>query len=410
MILKHADQLYNRRVTKAASALVLRLPFFGYLLFGSTVKVLGENIQTMATDGASVFCGIEFTKKEHFDIVMFGLLHELIHIYFNHAGRRENRDKKRWNIAIDIYTNGQCAELLADSDGKPWPIPKKFIQWQDWAKGLTCEQIYLVLDKQDQETAGSSDQYLPKGGEPGDEVSEGTDILPPPKPEHGKPAGGDPQDAQDFQDAFRQDVAHAKALADKSPLAKPLPTSVVDRMTKIMRPTLPWGSLVRGQISSDLGWDEATYAPPKMRYLPAKIILPQTRSVKERILLLGIDISTSVTDELIKIFISNVEAASTRATEICIVSFDAVVRDHFRTKRPRDIFKHVKFVSGHHTHTSAIGLFDIAKTVKPSAICILTDGHIRIPEEPVRNTTFVIPEGGNILPWGKTFVMEHPWR
>jgi uncharacterized protein with von Willebrand factor type A (vWA) domain len=110
-----------------------------------------------------------------------------------------------------------------------------------------------------------------------------------------------------------------------------------------------------------------------MKYYP--IILPQTRTVKERILLLGVDISASVTDELIKIFISNVEAAAQRATEIVVVTFDAVVREEYRTKRPRDIFKNVKFKAGHHSHTSAMGLFEIAKTTNPSAICILTDGH-----------------------------------
>lgn len=409
MIRTHTDPLYNRRVTKAASALVIRLPFFGYLLFGSTVHVVADDISTMATDGLKVYCGIEFVKKEDFDIVMFGLLHELLHIYFNHHGRRSKRDPKLWNIAADIHVNGQCSQLLAHPDGTLWAVPKRFIQWQDWAKDLTVDQIYEVLKKQEEQKAGSSSQYLPEGGTGDEAIGNGSDMIePPPSPPgpDGEPQG--PQDSQEFQNAFRQDISHAKALSEKSSLAKPLTSSVVDRMQKIMKPTLPWGSLVRGQLSNDLGWDEATYCPPKMKYYP--IILPQTRTVKERILLLGVDISASVTDELIKIFISNVESAAHRATEIVVVTFDAVVRDEYRTKRPRDIFANVKFKSGAHSHTSAMGLFEIAKKVKPSAICILTDGHIRIPETPVRNTTFVIPEGGNVLGWGRTFVMEHPWR
>lgn len=402
MILRDQDEAYNRRVTKAASALVLRLPFFGYLLFGSMVKVKGDRRATMATDGLSIFCGIEFVKTETFDIVMFGLLHELLHIYFNHAGRREKRDPKIWNIAVDIFTNGQCSELLSDEHGGRWTIPPQFIQWEPWAEGLTCEQIYAVIKKQEEETPGKADSYLPKGKKDGDEVSEGSDIVPTPE------GGEDPQDDQEFQDAFRQDVSHAKALAEKSPFERTLPPSVRERMTKIMRPTLPWGSLVRGQLSHDLGWDEMTYCPPKTNYYP--IILPRVRTTKERILLLGVDISASVTDELIKIFISNVKSAAARATEIIVVSFDSVVRDHFRTKHVESIFKNVKFRSGHHTHTSAMGLFEIAKKAKPSAICIMTDGYITIPDVPVRNTTYVIPEGGRVLPWGKTFVMEHPWR
>jgi predicted metal-dependent peptidase len=417
VILTYPDEVYNRRMAKAASALVIRLPFFGYLLFGSGVKVVGDpTIETLATDGLKVYCGIEFVKTETIDITTFGLLHELIHVYFNHHGRREKRDPRTWNIAADIFTNGLCSELLGEEvNGKlvRWAVPSEFIQWQSWADGLTVEQIYEAIKKQDEESPGHSQQYLPKkaDGTPSDkEIGNGQDMIEPTKPEMGSGDGeeDDPQNDQGFQDVFREDISRANALAEQSPLHKPLPTAVKSRMDKIMKPTLPWGALLRGNLSDALGWDEASYCPPKMKYYP--IILPQTRSVKERKLVLGVDVSASVTDALIKIFITNVQAAAYRATEIIIVTFDAVVREVHRTKMPREIYNHVKFVSGAHSHTSAIDFFEIAAKERPSAICVLTDGHIYLPPAPVRNTTFVIPTGGKVLPWGKTFTMEHPWR
>ncbi len=424
MILSSHDKLYNRRVTKASSALVIRLPFFGYLLFGSTVKVVEDSIATMATDGAKIYCGVEFVKTEDFDIVMFGLLHELLHIYFNHHARRGDRDPKTWNIAADMFVNEQCGELLGSEDGdgkvRRWPIPKRFIQPVTWAAGKTVEEIYEIIKKQEEQTPGISKQYLPKPKGSGeeeegevaenqDEIGNGGDMR---EPEGGMEPSDEgmtgPQADPEFQSSFRQDIAHAKALAERSPLQRKMTGHVHSRMDKILRPTLPWGSLVRGNVANDLGWDEATYCPPKTKYYP--IILPQTRKTVERKLLLGIDVSASMTDALVRICITNVQAAAQRATEIIIVVFDAIVREVHRTKRPRDIYSKVKFVSGAHSHTSAMGLFEIAKKEKPSAICIMTDGYIDIPDLPVRNTTFVIPEGGNVLPWGKTFVMEHPWR
>lgn len=418
MIIRHSDdEVYNRKLTKASTSLVIRLPFFGYVLFGTAVRVIADpTISTMATDGVNIYCGVNFAKNEPFEVVTFALLHELIHVYFNHVGRRGSRDPKTWNIAADIYVNGQCSELLGENVNGTftlWKVPDEFIQWDPVFAGKTVEEIYELIKKQEEQKAGSMQGYLPKGkdGKPSDkEVSNGQDMVEPREAAKQYQAGadGDPQDSQDFQETFRQDISRAKSLADQSAFSKPLPSAVRSRMDKILRPTLPWGSLVRGHLSEALGWDEATYCPPKMKFYP--IILPQTRTVKERKLLLGVDVSASVTQELIKIFISNVEAAAHRATEIIIVTFDAVNREVFRTKRPGDIYRFMKFVSGAHSHTSARGVFEIADKEKPSAICILTDGYIYLPDRPYKRTTFVIPEGGRVLPWGKTYVMEHPWR
>ncbi len=95
---------------------------------------------------------------------------------------------------------------------------------------------------------------------------------------------------------------------------------------------------------------------------------------------------------------------------LLIITFDEVVREHYRTKSPRQIFSKVKFLSGAHSMTSAIVAFELAVKANPSAICCLTDGYIDLPETPAKNTTFVIPEGGKKQPWGKHYIMEHPWR
>lgn len=400
IIQRLGDDIYNRRMTKAATALVIRHPFFGYLLFGSAVKVVPAERPTMATDGVSIYCGVNFVRSEPFEVLEFGLLHELLHIYFNHLARRRQRDPKIWGYAADIFDNGECSVLLGTEDSK-WPIPDRFIQPQIWAEGLTVEEIYDRLV----ETQNKSPDTL-KEICTGEGMGNGDDMIPVPTP----PPGTDPEDpqgAKEWQSAFQQDVAQAFAMAERTATKRELTAATRARMQKIQKATLPWGTILRGDISHDLGYDEATYCPPKVKYYP--IILPQTRSVKERVLLLGVDISASVTDELIKIFISNVMSAAMRATKTVIVTFDQVQRDYHETKNPKDIFRHVKFVSGAHSMTSAKCVFEHADRVKPSAICVLTDGYIELPDKPYKNTTFVIPEGGNRLPWGRNIVMEFPW-
>lgn len=404
MLLPVQDEVVSRRLSKAGTSLVIRLPFFGYLLFGSGTKVMvDDETKTLCTDGVNIYVGREFILKEDIDLLMFGLLHELIHVYFCHPSRRGDRDKKVWNIAVDIFTNGQCSVLLGSmgtmGDVIPWPVPKRFIQPESWASGLTVEQIYDFILQQQKMKPDFAKSLLPGDGEIGD----GDDII-------DVPAGiPDPQDDKTWQEVFRSDVAHAKALSNSGPSLKvPVTDAVKSRMDKIMRASLPWGSLLRGDLTNDLGFDELSYAPPKMKYYP--LILPQTLSKKERVLVLLVDVSASVTDELIRIFVTNVQAAAMSATETVIITFDEVVRENYKVTNPYKIFSHVKFMSGYHTRTSAIHAFELAVAAKPSAICCLTDGYIDLPPAPVPKTTFVIPEGGRKQSWGRHYVMEHPWR
>lgn len=399
---KQDDNLFNRRLSKAGSSLVIHLPFFGYLLFGSGIKVIcEESIDTMATDGINVYVGYQFVMMEDTEILMFGLLHEVLHIYFSHASRQGDRDEKVWGTAIDIYTNGQCSELLGTqmpTGLQKWKVPDRFIQPQAWADGKTVEQIYdllITMKKQDPDA-------LKKLHPQADRMGSGNDLIKTPK------GSEDPQSNTEWQEIFRNDVAHAKVLSENNVLQLPMSSEVKSRMDKILRPTLPWGSLLRGTLSQDLGFDEMTYCPPKMRYYP--IILPQLRSTKERTLVILVDVSASVTQELINIFITNVQAAAHRATKTVIVTFDQIVREHYEVKHPRYIFSKVKFMSGAHSYTSAVDAFRIAKEAKPSSVACLTDGHIELPDYVVPHTTFIIPEGGKQQPWGKHYIMEHPWR
>jgi predicted metal-dependent peptidase len=369
------------------------------------VKVQGSKMPTMGTDGVNIFCGIHFVGGEDSLIVMFGLLHELIHIYFNHHARREKRNARTWNIACDLFTNAMCSVLLGDRVA--WPVPERFIQPKPEFEGKTVEEIYEIINKQELIQAGSTAKYLPEGKDVEDEISNGGDMLPPPPMGVGDPIAA-PQESTEWQSTFREDIARAKILAEKSPLHRPLSDVVQSRMDKILKPTLPWGSLLRGEISNELGWDEISYAPPKMKYYP--LILPQTKQVKERVLVILVDVSASCTDALIRTFITNVQAAAFRATRIVIVTFDQIVREHYITKKPRDIFTKVKFNSGAHSFTSAIDAFEIARKEKPSACVCFTDGYIDLPDFILPHTTFVIPTGGQVQPWGKNYIMEQPWH
>lgn len=414
MIITGSDPVGTRNIERAASELTIRLPFFGYLMLGTAIKVVEhKGIQTMATDGIHVFWSTKFAREEGAAILLFALLHEVLHIFLNHHMRQDYREPALWNRAIDIYVNMMCSELLGGANGR-WPIPKRFIQPEEWARGLTAEQIYeRLLKKREQaaeERKKEEEEAAAKGEPPpplpemeeGDELSDGADLIDPAE------GSSDAQMDVRWQDAFREDAVRANALAAKTTTARELPKAVQQRLLKLKRASLPWASLVRGELTTLLGHDNISYAPPKMRHYP--VILPRVVKNAERVLVVAVDVSASMGNAFMQTCISNVQAAALRATKTVVITFDAVVREVYETTRPKEIFSRVHFQPGWHTHTSAVEMFAIAKNANPSAICVMTDGYIKLPNEPMPKTLFIIPEGGQVQPWGKTYVMEHPWR
>ena len=86
------------RIQKARTALLLDHPFFGSLLFRLGGRA-SNSIQTMATDGVSLFYNPAFVETLNAAELAGVLAHEVMHPALQHHTRRGDRDLKRWNIA-----------------------------------------------------------------------------------------------------------------------------------------------------------------------------------------------------------------------------------------------------------------------------------------------------------------------
>jgi predicted metal-dependent peptidase len=274
-------------------------------------------------------------------------------------------------------------------------LPDRFIQPEAWCDGLTVEQIYNKL----KEKVDKDIEYVKKILKEG--MLDGGDLV--------QDGGPDPQQIEEWQESFRTDVARAHALSELSPTRGRLPAAVITRLEKLGRATLPWGQLLRGDISQELGHDIPSYAPPKMRYYP--IILPQILKRKERVLLIAVDVSASVTQKVINVFITNVTSAAARASKVIVVTFDEHLRERYETTRPASILSNLTFNSGVHSRTSALEVFEVADMIKPSAFVILTDLYIDLPSTTLHRPLFVVPTGASqAAPYGRVYVMEDPWH
>jgi predicted metal-dependent peptidase len=104
--------------------------------------------RTMATDGYYVYVDTGFCASLDEDELMFVFAHEVLHCVLGHIDRRGERDRERWNWAIDYATNA----LLVEAGMK---MPQLGLYSRDY-HGMTAEEIYDRLAFQSLPIVGGS--------------------------------------------------------------------------------------------------------------------------------------------------------------------------------------------------------------------------------------------------------------
>ena len=382
------DQAALEATRKALWELLAYAKLAGLMLLGDTIQIVEDaSVATMATDGRSLFYAPSWVLTRSRDSNMADLLHEFLHIFGNHVGRRGSREKDRWNVAADVRVAHDQLTIFRRSK-KNWKLEPDHIPAYPWAENLTVEQIYDRLPKEEKQIPEPKHDDL-KEPKPGDKTQ---------------------NSEEQFVAKFQENLAQAVAAIELSgqTLEQACGQVIADRAKQIMQGTIPWGRLLMGRMIGQLGSDRSTWLPPNRRYFP-EVYLPSIKAAKEKHLVLGFDISTSIGPELYNKYKAEIAPALQRATLTTIVTFDSVNREVLTTSRPLEALNKMTFKGGAHSYTSARGVFEVADRIRPSAISIMTDGYVYLPERAYPTTHWVIPRGGQLQPWGFNYIMDFAW-
>src|SRR5258708_1194094 len=263
------------RIQKARTALLLDHPFFGSLLFRLGGRASGS-IQTMATDGVSLFYNPEFVETLNAAELVGVLAHEVMHPALQHHTRRCDRNQARWNMACDYAIN----PLLLDAG---LTLPKDVLI-DDRFRGMSAERIYNLIEEEENQE-GSSEQTKSKpgtGSEAGEDKAPQSDQIanepqapstpggigqvldaPTPVGEEGPPIA---EQAREWQIA----VAQAESVAK---LAGKLPGGAVRTLEAAQSARVDWREHLRR------AWSETTPANyswmrPNRRHVWCGLYLP----------------------------------------------------------------------------------------------------------------------------------------
>ena len=109
-----SDEVYAEIVT-ARIKFLLEKPFIGTIAT-HLLAVEAPWCRTAATDGKHLYYNREFVKGLSRPCLMFLIAHEVLHVVFDHMGRRGSRDKDLWNMAC---LGWGTSILMADGTVQP---------------------------------------------------------------------------------------------------------------------------------------------------------------------------------------------------------------------------------------------------------------------------------------------------
>jgi predicted metal-dependent peptidase len=287
------DHQARERLVTARIGLLLRHSFFGNLATRMQLVNADEWCSTAATDGLKFYYNSRFIMMLKPKEVEFLVGHEVLHVVYDHMGRRGNRDPEIWNIADDYAVN---ADLKRHKVGEfIRTVPCLYEQKYD---GKAAEEIYDDLMKNVQKIDISSlidqmiDDHMDGEGE-GD--GEGD--------QDGK--GKRPSMSAEERERVRQEVKQAIINAAQSAEAGTLPKGVERLVRQHTNPVMPWRELIQTNLTSAIRSDYS-WMRPSRRGWHMDAIMPGMNPGEEIDVVVSLDMSGSISNSQAQAFLGEI--------------------------------------------------------------------------------------------------------
>lgn len=141
-----------QKIIKARSKLMKgNVGVASMLLHLTLVEVDASRCDTMATDGKNIFYFPEFVLGCTEEELQGVLIHESLHVVYEHMIRRGNRHSKVWNIACDYVINAYLVYDLGYTLPNGGCLDRKY-------HGMTAEKVYQILFKDEDALQDAIDQ------------------------------------------------------------------------------------------------------------------------------------------------------------------------------------------------------------------------------------------------------------
>ena len=282
------------QMVRARISMLLHQPFWGTLATRLILKDATDDewCNTAATDGRYMYYNRNFISKLNKEECIFLVAHEVEHCVYDHMSRRGSRQPKMWNAAADYVIN---YELHEHNIGKLPDPTTSGVQacFDSKYKGMFTEEVYELLMKDPDANFPEFDVHM----EPGD----------------GKGVPMTEEERRALSDEIRAAVMQAAIASNIGNC----PAGVKRLLKDLTEPQMDWREILNLKLQSmfknDYTWMRCSRkAQASGYYLPA---LKEDYKIEVAI---AIDSSGSISDEMIRDFLSEVKGIMQQFTDFKI--------------------------------------------------------------------------------------------
>ena len=416
----------DRIETKLAAArtrLILDKPFLGALVLRLPMQAARPDwCPTTATDARAFYYNPEYIASLSIEQTQFMLAHEALHCALSHFARRQHRVQHRWDLASDYAVN----PLLIDDGLKPPPNALNMPLY----KGMTAEEIYPLLDDNDQSQTLDKHAYDAQGE--GKDQAQGTDrgmrewdleqdrqspqprdrdqqdasrTLGPPQTESDSDDGGGASQPEPLSPDERETLAvqwqqRMAGAAQQAMQAGKLGGEMRRMIDHLLQPQLPWRMLLARYMTA-LARDDYSYSRPSRR--EGDFIMPSLRS-QSLDLVVAVDTSGSIKDGEMEEFIDEIDALKGQVrARVTLLPCDAKLCDGAPWLfEPWEQFRRPEGVKGG-GGTSFTPVFDWVEQAgrRPDLLVYFTDADGAFPKVEPPYPVIWLVKGKSKVPWGE---------
>ena len=291
------EEKTRKRFVRARITLLNHQPFFGQIAL-NTPTIFTDSIETMGVDGVSLYVNPKFVEEKSQAELCGVIAHECLHVALLHPTRRGQRDAKKWNIATDHAVNLELLKAIGSADDYLMELPSDCLADPQY-DGMSADAIYNRLpdDKGDDGKDPGDQPRDQPGNEPGDSPGD---------------TGGcgevfdAPADVsvEEIEAEIKQKVVQA---AHSARAQGKLPGNLASMIDDLLKPAIDWKSKLREHFErvfpSDYSWMR-----PNRRYVHQGLYLPGVEKDGTGHIVVGVDTSSSVSDDEIKQFVGEINS------------------------------------------------------------------------------------------------------
>jgi len=359
------DAHARERLVTARIGLLLRHSFFGNLATRLQLINADEWCSTAATDGLKFYYNSRFIMMLKTKEVEFLVGHEVLHVVYDHMGRRNDRDPQVWNIADDYAVN---ADLKRHKVGQfITTVPCLYEQKYD---GKPAEEIYddLMQNAQHIDIDSLLDQMIDDHMDGDEGEGEG---------DSNKKAKGRPKLSPEERERIRQEVKQAIINAAQSAEAGSLPKGVERLIKQAINPIMPWRELLQINLTSAIRTDYS-WMKPSRRGWHMDAVMPGMTPGEEIDVTIAIDMSGSISDSQAQQFLGEISGmmSSFDGYKLHVFCFDTSIYNPVDfTSENLDTIDTYEPQGGGGTDFDCI--FDYLKenAIEPKRLVVFTDGY-----------------------------------